>query len=216
MSSDDPRHGTNAGYVAGCRDACCLRAKSRYDKARKWELHSTGQHRKVPAYRALRRLRALQALGWSIPQIARRADVNERHLYSLSRHGTLYRSTFVKIVRAYDGMCMSLPPTTTTSERISAVKARKWALRNGYAPPLAWDDIDDPDEQPVGMVRDDTHVDEAVVLRILDGDNRVHANAAERVEVCRRWVAAGRSLKALERLTGWRPDRYYKIEEGAA
>jgi ParB family chromosome partitioning protein len=51
-------------------------------------------------------------------------------------------------------------------------------------------------------------VDEVVVQRILSGSRQTAANGAERVEVVRRWRAAGRSLKSLELQTGWKVDRY--------
>ena len=148
MSPDDPRHGTTAGYIAGCRDQECLRAKVRYAKRRRLELLTTRQRRIVPTWRALRRIQALQALGWSVPAIAKEVGKNHRHLYSLSRHPTIYASTFVEIDAAYQRMLMRTPSAITPSERSSVTKAKRYAARMGYVPPLAWDDIDDPDEQP--------------------------------------------------------------------
>lgn len=150
MNADDERHGTSAGYIAGCRDECCLRAKVRYDKQRRWELHTTGKYRKVPSFRVIRRIRALQALGWSVPQIAKRCDMSFQHLYMLSRHETAYVTTLETIVGVYDVLSMSLPPETNMGERIGASRARNHARRMGWPPPLAWSDIDDPDEEPAG------------------------------------------------------------------
>lgn len=66
-----------------------------------------------------------------------------------------------------------------------------------------------------GGHRIDWSVDEAVVERILGGDWRLFANPAERAEICRRWSESGGSLNELNRLTGWRPSRYYKRKEAA-
>lgn len=44
-------------------------------------------------------------------------------------------------------------------------QARAYAAKCGYAPPLAWDDIDDPDEQPQHLVEAaDDLVDEVAVM----------------------------------------------------
>lgn len=42
MSPDDPRHGHRAGYLAGCRDECCSRPHSRYQKRSRLRLLEEG------------------------------------------------------------------------------------------------------------------------------------------------------------------------------
>ena len=148
IAADDPRHGTSAGYIAGCRSECCWRAKQRYDKVRRLELLTTGRYRTVSNVGSIRRIQALQYLGWSVPKIAEHVGISDRHLYNLHRHPTIYTSTAAAIAAAYERLAMQFPPETTTGERISAVRARNHARRNGWLPPLAWDDIDDIDEQP--------------------------------------------------------------------
>lgn len=59
-------------------------------------------------------------------------------------------------------------------------------------------------------------IDEVVVLRILSGEWRLRGNPAEKAEVCRRWVATGRSLAQLAVLTGWKVERYYLIRQEVA
>lgn len=141
MSPDDPRHGQPRGYGAGCRQECCLRAKIRYDKRRRWEAHQ-GFARRVPARGAVRRFQALKALGWSPQRIADDAGLHPSHLRSLHRYPTCYRATHVALAETYERLCMSLPPTSTTAEKHAATKVARCAARNGFAPPLAWDDID--------------------------------------------------------------------------
>ena len=217
MSPDDPRHGTSAGYIAGCRDQCCWLAKQRYDKRRRLEFHTTGRYRKVSNRGAIRRIQALQAIGWSVPEIAKRCSINHRHLYSLARHPMIYTSTFEAIARAFDEMAMTLPLERTTGERISSARARNHAARNGWAPPLAWDDIDN-DPRPNGQRRTradyDSHelVDEATVLRVLSGEN-LPTNRAERIEIMRRWLAMGRSERSLCVRLGWQDGRYTTSEQ---
>ena len=90
----------------------------------------------------------------------------------------------------------------------SVFAARLLALHNqvraaANVPPLAWDDIDN-DLQP--QSGDGVDLDEVVVDRILGGE-RLPATPAEKVEVVRRWLATGRRLADLERLTGWNGKR---------
>jgi len=156
MSPDDPRHGTYAGAVAHWSDSerccdACRAAASRYRKGVTWD-HVNGRRRTVPPHGAVRRLQALQRLGWSMPAIARVTGIDHRVLYAVGRrHTAVLRSTHDAIAAAYEQLSMRLPPETTRNERISAVRARRRAERLGYPPPLAWDDIDDPDAQPSGI-----------------------------------------------------------------
>lgn len=54
-------------------------------------------------------------------------------------------------------------------------------------------------------------LDQAVIERVLSGDMPSHVSPAERKEICRRWVEEeGRTLRSLERITGWRTSRYYR------
>ena len=147
MSPDDPRHGTYAGHVAGCRDRCCGAAKLAYDKRRKYDAHR-GIGRKVESWRAVRRVQALQRLGWSVPRIAAVAGLYHQQVYDLDRYPTCYRATFDAIERTYAELSMRLPRPDTTGERISVTRARRHAERMGWLPPLTWDDIDDADERP--------------------------------------------------------------------
>lgn len=147
MSPDDPRHGRSAGYIAGCRGQCCWKAKQRYDKRRRWEALQ-GQPRKVSTVGAIRRIQALQVLGWSVPVIAERCGINHRQLYGLDRYPTCYMRTHRTIAEVYEQLADRLPPETTKSERISATRARRHAQRQGWAAPDRWLDIDDPNEQP--------------------------------------------------------------------
>ena len=199
MDSHDNRHGSSAGYNAGCRCAPCWAAKQRYDKRRRWELHQTGTYRKVPAIGAQRRIEALQRLGWSVPVLSKRLGVTSSAVYDLGRYDTIYRTTHDRIAAVYEELSGRLPDPQTPGERMSVSRARNHAIRCGYLSPLAWLNIDDPDERPDMNARDD-EVDEVVVLRILAGDFTLTANRAERYEVVRRWTGADNEL---ERRTRW-------------
>mgnify|MGYP003555248829 FL=1 len=53
--------------------------------------------------------------------------------------------------------------------------------------------------------------DDAVIERILAGEWKMPANQTERAEVARRWHNTGRSLNQLRQLTGWKVERYYRV-----
>lgn len=203
IAADDPRHGQHAGRIAGCREACCLEASYRYEKQRRLHIARTGSGYAVPAWRARRRLQALQALGWSLPVVAEHVGCDYRDLYHIAHQETVTRARFESIDATFAKLCMTLPTAETVAQRVSVSKTRAHAARKGFVPPLAWTDIDDPAEQPRGHVQArarKTDLDPVVVDRILAGDASLAATRAERLEVIRRWPG---SQTALERL---RPD----------
>lgn len=213
MSPEDPRHGTVAGHIAHQREgggycAPCIAAKSRYDKGRVFAAHR-GVGYTVPALGARRRLQALQARGWSRQRIAEAAGwTSTGALNYLMRSDTITRNTHDRLAEVYERLAMQDPP-----DEMAARRARTWARRHGYVPPLAWDDID-RDERPTFGGHDDD-IDPVVVFRLLAGDH-VPSTRAEKVEAMRRWRARGGSEKAFCDLHGWKTGRYVTREAGAA
>lgn len=93
---------------------------------------------RVPSVGSLRRVRALLALGWTHEHLYARSGIRTSDL--ARRPGAwVERSTHDTLAAMYDELCMTVGPSALTRSRAAA---------SGYAPPLAWDDIDDPDEQP--------------------------------------------------------------------
>lgn len=209
MSPDDPRHGTTAGHYQHRKDgetAClpCITAKSRYEKARQ-----VYGDRMVPALGTRRRIRALKALGHSGADIGNRLGVTYQAVHKLehSTAATVFAATDAAVREVYAAMCMTQPTG------YHATRIRNKAAQLGYAPPLAWDDIDRDEAPNLGGI--DDQPDPVVVDRLLAGDMSLArtATAAERRAVVAAWP---RSLAELERLTGWRAGRYIEREEGAA
>jgi hypothetical protein len=91
------------------------------------------------------------------------------------------------------------------------VRARNLAARHGWLPPLAWDDIDDPNETP-DFGADDYDVDPVVVRRLLEGQ-RIKATHAEKVAALAQWVADGNSKRELCDHHGWNDGRFPKVAE---
>lgn len=154
----------------------------------------------------LRRIQALMAIGYSGAQIAELAGLTEQTIQTGLRSGrtSWWASTASAIIATYDGQ-WNMPK----SGGQQATRARQLAKKRGYLPPLAYDDIDDPNERPrVRSVRTlRTDLDHAVVERVLAGDT-LPTTVAEKREITRRWEAQGRSLNELQRVTGWASHRY--------
>jgi hypothetical protein len=148
VSPDDPRHGTYAGAVAHWFDkeslcSACELSERRYRRRRQRRIID-GDLLSVPATGTLRRFQALMALGWRGPEIAKVAGVSINTLRSVGYHGSdrVLADTARRVRDAYDQLSMTVP------EGPYANRTRLMAERRGWFPPLAWDDIDDPDAIP--------------------------------------------------------------------
>lgn len=89
-----------------------------------------------------RRIRALMALGWTAADIAAasgRPDTTCQVQQIASVRQWVRPATYHRIDRAYDALGMKPGPSDLNRHR---------ARLAGWPPPLAWDDIDDPDETP--------------------------------------------------------------------
>lgn len=201
MLPDDPRHGTTRGYAAGCKDACCKKAASRYDKERELHLIRTGTGYSVDPTGARRRIEALMALGWSGNDLADMLGWSHRNnVNRIRKCKYIERKTHKAISDLYDRLCMTPGSSPTTRSR---------SLAAGYAPPLAWDDIDNDPQPQAGtyeesVIFDAVAVDRAITRAQFAG---VHFSNPERAEILRRWPETGRSLAELERLSGWNVHR---------
>jgi hypothetical protein len=158
----------------------------------------------VPADGATRRVRALLAIGWTRDDIARRlARTNPAHL-ARGSYPAIKAYRWREVADVYEALSMRRGPSHITANR---------CVKLGYLPPLSWDDIDDPAENPTGGRYATTDVDLVVVRRILGGDWSHPANRAERFEVLARWTDSDNEL---ERRTGWNVARMRRDLRDAA
>lgn len=148
IAPDDPRHGSTAGYMQGCRDTCCSAARRRYSKRLRLS-HHRGEHApSVPIVGFIRRVRALQAIGHSSAKIAGLLGITERamnsHLYKPAER--IRASRHADMAALYDRLSMTVPAGRYADQ------LRDQAAAKGWAPPLAWNEgeIDNPDAQPHG------------------------------------------------------------------
>lgn len=74
IAPDDPRHGTRAGYIAGCRCQPCTSAHTRYMKRYKVDVATRG-HRNTPVAPVLAHINTLRANGMSAAAIAAAAGL---------------------------------------------------------------------------------------------------------------------------------------------
>lgn len=198
MLPDDPRHGTNAGYAAGCRGDRCRQAATRWHKELVLD-HIRGHRRLVDATGTRRRIQALIALGYSGEMIAQaRGSGDWDEIRQFRTRPRVKATTAAEIADVYARLSATTPVGTTHRERQIISRTQNWARKNGWLPPIWWDDIDNPDETP--SMHETSAPDPVVVDRILAGDWHLKANRSERLEVLARWVGSDGEL---ERRTGW-------------
>lgn len=112
------------------------------------KLYRAGYRTSVPAFRAERRLQALMAIGYGANDVAARIPgMAPEHLRELCRGGrtVVYLKTFKKIDAVYQEL-YRFP-----NEALGAKRVKTWARKSKYAPPFAWNDIDDPNDTPEGV-----------------------------------------------------------------
>lgn len=137
----------------------------------------------VPATGTARRLRALVAIGYSETHLASRIGMHRGNMSPIitGSRPRVTGETFAA-VRALFAELWSAPV-----EGREAVRARNVAKRNRWVGPLAWDDIDDPDERPniTGEVIGEAQIDDLAVMLALSGE-QVRLTPAERREAVAR------------------------------
>ncbi|GAA2361023.1 hypothetical protein Cme02nite_38520 [Catellatospora methionotrophica] len=165
--------------------------------------------RDVDALGVRRRIEALSAIGWSLAQQATEIGWDVRNLWAMMRRTVVRAQTAVAVEEMYDRLSMT--PAPVGRGRTSALAT---AHRNGWFPPLAWDDIDDPAAVPCLMPAVDgsdpaadelqiqhwaaghdhtlTRVEEVEIVRRLLVDETPFAEIARRLGRSQVWVTAVR------------------------
>lgn len=95
----------------------------------------------VPAIGLRRRIQALQMMGWAQATLAEAFSVSDTSsVRDWTRQDRVLWDTHERVRVFYESHCMTFGGSRRTASR---------AEQSGYAPPMAWLDIDDPDEQPM-------------------------------------------------------------------
>ena len=94
-----------------------------------------------------RRAQALVATGWSQARLAGELGLTAANFCGMLRRDQVTAATALAVSDLYDQLWNQPPPEHDQRTRIAASRARRHAEREGWAPPLAWDDdqIDLPD-----------------------------------------------------------------------
>lgn len=174
------RHGTCSAYKWwGCRCPDAREATRLYAKRLR-------ENRLRPATVAVtgtaRRIEALVAAGYSMADVARHLDVSDRKVRSLI-NGDVAR-VFVRTAEMVAALYEKISGTPGPS-----AKAREYAARRGWAPPLAWDDaaIDDPNAVPNCGGPGENIIDSELISRAQAGQARwAQLNHAERLTLVSR------------------------------
>jgi hypothetical protein len=105
---------------------------------------------RVDATGSTRRVQALVAMGYSLSAQARKLGWAAQRTWELAhgKQSAVSEITAAAVVDLFERW--SARPAWPDAY---ATRARNQAARNGWAPPLAWDDIDDPTRRPKGLPR---------------------------------------------------------------
>jgi hypothetical protein len=97
-----------------------------------------------------RRAQALVACGWSQARLARDLGLTAANFCAMLRRDQVTAATARAVGDLYGRLWNRPPPEHDQRTRGAAARARNHAGREGWAPPLAWDDdqIDDPHAKP--------------------------------------------------------------------
>lgn len=146
---------------------------------------ASGRHR-VNVVGSVRRVRALAVLGYSSHAIAAVAGLSACSIRLIQQEksgATVEAATARAVALAYDALSMSAPVAPTPKARQAIPVVKRHAARNGWVPPLAWDDatIDDPDATPSGAgYKQGARIDE---IRELEALGLTRAGIAARLGV---------------------------------
>lgn len=153
----------------------------------------------VDATATARRIQALMAIGYSLRSQACYLGRPIQRIWKLAHgQGTVTQQIADAVVQMYDQLCLTPGPS---------VRARNIAARNGWSPPLAWDDdtIGAPDAQPAGG---EPGTDWLAIEQALNGQRPVHLlHSTDKAELYRRLVIeqgmTSKRLRSRFRLSQW-------------
>lgn len=143
----------------------------------------------VDARGTIRRLQALQAIGWTTRMLAARMGIAESNFSRTMHEVRVTAAKARQVVHLYDELWDARPPASTPRERESIARVIARAAARGWVPPMAWDDIDLDDAPPTADLElcDDTdaeapEVDHGINVAIAVSGGRIELDRDERLE----------------------------------
>lgn len=127
-------------YMAYTNHRCrCQDARRDWKRHKMQVANGTFQPLRVNALPTRRRLQGLMALGWTWADIGRKLEVGKGAVHQWATRPQVRQSTADKVKVLTFELEPLAPPDTRQN-----TQARIFAHKNGWPPPAAWDDIDDP------------------------------------------------------------------------
>lgn len=105
-------------------------------------IENLGARQSVPGRGTHRRVQALVARGWSLSKVARELGWTVENFHGMMRRDMVGAATHRAVADLYERLWDVEPPRATHRDKIAYTRALNFAKRNGWLPPLAWDDID--------------------------------------------------------------------------
>jgi len=112
----------------------------------------------VPSLPAVRRLQALCAIGFSFNYQANYLGMKIQNIWNILQRDSCHPDTIARIAEMYEALAYTRPAPRSQQDKAGMTKALNRAKKFGYAPPMAWDDID-RDVAPINPERDPDFVD---------------------------------------------------------
>lgn len=122
----------------------------------------------VNARGTVRRLQALIARGWSQQRLSRELGLSSDNMGGWFQQDAVTRAKASMVATIYERFWDALPPTDTPAQRAAAARSMNRARREGWVPPMAWDDIDTDPEPPA--TTDSTEIDHVAVTLAVRGE----------------------------------------------
>lgn len=161
-------------------------------------LDDLGPRTLIPSRGARRRIQALGTQGWSIAAVAARADLTRDRLSHFIWFDHIQVHRHRQIAAVYEQLWDAPPPSTTPADRRSITLTKNRAAAEGWASPLAWDDIDN-DTAPDQPQHDPDLVD-VVAIDLATEGHQVRLTRAERLIATEQLTNRGYSLSQIATL----------------
>lgn len=191
----DHQHGARATCLKDHRCACQPCQDADNERTRYWRRQKAyGRVYRVPVTGVRRRIEALYTLGWSTVRIGQELGCKPATIQRWLQGDAAFvrKETHDRMADLYERLWNQPPSSDTWAERVGIGRTLAFARRQGFQPPLAWDDIDRDPEPPAFIDWEGRDVDMVAVERAMEPDGDAEGlNAAERSALAELAVSRG-------------------------